>query len=114
MTTPNTDRADPSCIMPPKQTGHPEFFKILDQMRDMHAKKSADYGSKDDIMNNLTASRLFGIPPWVGTVVRANDKMARIQSFLQNGKLENESVEDSLFDLACYAVLALVLFREHK
>jgi hypothetical protein len=38
--------------------------------------------------------------------------MHRIQSFLQNGSLANESVEDSLKDLAAYALIALVLFRE--
>lgn len=94
--------------------GHPEYLKLLDEMRALHVKKAADYGRGEDPLANCRASADFGVPAWVGVVMRANDKMHRIKSFLQNGKLENESVEDSLKDLAAYALIALVLFRELK
>jgi hypothetical protein len=45
-------------------------------------------------------------------MIRANDKMHRIKSLLQNGSLKNESVEDSLMDLAAYCLIALTLRRE--
>jgi hypothetical protein len=47
-------------------------------------------------------------------VIRANDKMARLQTFVRRRQLRNESVEDSLRDLAVYAVIALVLYEEHQ
>ena len=40
--------------------------------------------------------------------------MRRLKSMAAKGKLENETVEDSLLDLANYAVLALILFREQQ
>jgi hypothetical protein len=93
-------------------SGSPEYFKLLDEMKELHAKKSADYGRGVDPFANVRASTEFGVPAWVGVMIRANDKMHRIKSFIQNGDLANESVEDSLKDLAAYALIALVLKRE--
>lgn len=90
------------------------FEMILDEMRDLHRKKSADYGSGEDPLANIRASERFGIPAWVGAVIRGNDKMSRIISFVMKGKLENESIEDSLMDLAVYSMIALQLYREQK
>lgn len=92
--------------------GDPCFLVILDEIRAMHIKKGADYGTSKDHFANVRASEEFGIPAWMGAVLRGNDKMARLKAFAQKGKLENESVEDSLIDLANYAIIALVLWRE--
>ena len=54
------------------------------------------------------------MPAWVGSAMRANDKMKRIQAFARRGSLMNESLEDSLRDLAVYAVIALVLLEEES
>jgi hypothetical protein len=91
--------------------GHPGYLKILEEMRDLHVRKAADYGRGADPFANVRASERFGVPAWVGVMVRANDKMERIQSFIANGSLKNESVEDSLLDLAAYALIALVIRR---
>lgn len=94
--------------------GHPEYLKILDEMRSLHVRKAADYGRGVDPLANVRASAEFGIPAWVGVMVRAGDKMHRIKSLIVNGSLKNESVEDSLMDLAAYALIALVLYREQN
>ncbi len=92
--------------------GNPEFLKLLEEMRDLHVKKASDYGRGSDPLANCRASVEFGVPAWVGTMIRAMDKVHRIKSFVQNGSLKNESVEDSLKDLAAYSLIALVLYRE--
>lgn len=92
--------------------GDERFKDVVDELLFLHYKKSADYGHGVDVFANLRASAGFGIPPWVGAVVRLNDKIIRIQSFVKNGRLENESLEDSLKDISAYAVLALILYRE--
>lgn len=92
--------------------GHPEFLRIIDEMRALHCRKAADYGRGADPLANCRGSADFGVPAWVGTMIRAMDKVHRIKSFVQNGTLKNESVEDSLQDLAAYAIIALVLYRE--
>lgn len=88
-----------------------EYLKILEEMREMHRKKAADYGGNTGT-DNLRASAEFGIAPWLGAVLRMNDKVTRIKSLTKNGRLENESLEDSLMDIAAYAILSLVLYRE--
>lgn len=92
--------------------GHPEYLKLLDEMRELHIIKAADYGRGADPLANCRASIEFGVPAWVGTMIRAGDKMHRIKSFIANGELKNESVEDSLKDLAAYALISLVFYRE--
>lgn len=95
--------------------GHPEFHRIIDEMRAMHERKAADYGSGQDPLHNVRSGGEFvNIPAWQAAVLRMNDKMVRIASFIKKGKLENEGVEDSLQDIAAYAIIALVLIREAK
>jgi hypothetical protein len=81
-------------------------------MEDLHYKKQKDYGRTEDPFANVRASEDFGIPGWVGAVIRGNDKMKRLQKFAQGDKLVNESVEDSFLDLAVYMIIGLILFRE--
>ena len=90
------------------------FDDILEEVRALHHKKSTDYGRVVDPYANVRASEDFGIPGWVGAVVRQNDKMRRLQKFAQDGYLANESVEDSLIDNIVYGVIALALFREEN
>ncbi len=88
------------------------FKAILKRISDTHDKKQADYGTSEDPFANISASTEFGIEPWVGTVLRMNDKMTRIRSFIKNGTLKNESIQDSLLDICVYAAIALVKYEE--
>ena len=90
------------------------FETIVGEMIRLHDRKQKDYGSKKDPFKNVRSSESFGVPGWLGAVIRANDKMTRLKTFALTGSLANESVEDSLIDLANYAVIALVLYREEK
>lgn len=92
--------------------GDPRFHALLKQIGDLHDKKQADYGRTNDPFANVRASEDFGVAPWVGAMIRANDKMRRLQTAARGSTLANEGVEDSLMDLAVYALIALVLFRE--
>jgi len=90
------------------------FHDTLQVMGALHDRKQADYGRSDDPFANVRASEDFGIAGWVGAVVRANDKMRRLQAAARGSQMKNESVEDSLLDLAVYAVIALLLFQEEN
>ena len=92
--------------------GDPRFRALLERIWDLHCKKTCDYGSDTDYLANLRASEGFGIPAWLGAVVRLNDKVFRIQSFAKKGALKNESLEDSLMDISAYGLLALILYQE--
>lgn len=90
------------------------FDAVLIELKKMHDKKQADYGKQDDPFSNVRASEDFGIKGWVGSVVRANDKMRRLQKAAQGSPLANEGIEDSLIDMAVYSVIGLILFREQN
>ncbi len=96
------------------QHGDSRFFTILENMANLHARKSADYGSGEDPLTNLRNAEEFGVANWIGCMIRANDKMRRIKTMACVSKLHCESLEDSLLDLANYSVLALILFREQQ
>ena len=97
-------------------SGKSEFERVIDEITDLHDRKQADYGRVDqgDPFANVRASEDFGIDGWVGAIVRAYDKMRRLQKASRQGidSLKNESVEDSLMDMAVYSIIALCLFRE--
>lgn len=88
------------------------FLSVIDEIVAMHDKKQIDYGTTADPFANVRASEAFGIEPWIGTLVRAHDKMKRLQKASRGGQMANESVRDSLLDLATYAVIATVLYDE--
>ena len=96
----------------PAMTNPDPFHAALREIGELHDRKRADYGTDGDSFANVRASEEFGVPAWLGAVVRANDKMSRLKTFALRGSLANEGVEDSLLDLAAYALIALVLFRE--
>lgn len=88
------------------------FHEILKELGDLHDKKGLDYGASADSLANVRASAAFGVPAWIGVAIRMRDKMTRLQAFARAGALANESLEDSLRDIAVYAVIALVLIEE--
>jgi len=93
------------------------FFDLCDSLKEMHRRKSRDYGcpsGEDPLANIRNGARFVGIPSWKGAMVRLSDKVTRLAAYNATGRLENESLEDNLFDLASYALLALLLHREGR
>ena len=93
------------------------FFDLCDQLKEMHRRKSRDYGcptGEDPLANIRNGARFVGIPSWKGAMVRLSDKVTRLAAYNATGRLENESLEDNLFDLASYSLLALLLHREDQ
>lgn len=96
---------------------HPDavrFQEILRELGALHDQKQADYGRDKDPHANVRAAEEFGVKPWVAAMVRANDKMRRLQKFAKTGHLANEGAKDSLRDIAVYAVIALVFLEEDE
>jgi hypothetical protein len=94
-----------------------EFFDLCDALKEMHRKKSRDYGcpsGEDPLANIRNGAKFVGIPSWKGAMVRLSDKVTRLAAYNATGRLENESLEDNLFDLASYSLLALLLHREDQ
>ena len=81
-----------------------------DKMLAIMEAKNSDYaGGKDEYaFNNFEKVKLLGIcDTEIGFLTRMTDKMCRITSFVKNKELmvKDESVKDTLRDLANYALL---------
>lgn len=83
--------------------------KCCEKMIDITKRKNADYtGSSDDPFANFARVESLGIcSTEQGFLTRMTDKLSRITSFMQKGFLlvSDESVEDTLLDLANYSIL---------
>jgi len=89
--------------------------KALDIMR----RKNNDYcGGKDassvEALANFKAAKSLGLHPVTGLLLRVQDKLMRIKSFVADGELRvtNESVEDACDDIVNYAILCKALLIE--
>jgi hypothetical protein len=94
--------------------GSSRFNEILQELADLHERKRADYGTSLDPFANVRATETWGIRPWIGACIRLNDKVARLQTMSRNGRLRNEPAEDSLRDIAVYAIIALILYEQDQ
>ena len=98
-----------------QRPGSLAFMDVLEELREIHLKKSQDYGEPTDALANIrVGADVVGIEPWRGCVIRIADKMQRIRSFCRDGRLANEGFEDALLDLASYAIIALIMFRQYE
>lgn len=80
---------------------------VLDEMFDIAKKKQNDYtGDQGPFWNFEKAARDAGVSPERGFLVRMGDKMSRIRTLLERPpQVVNESIKDTLLDLANYAIL---------
>jgi hypothetical protein len=81
-----------------------QFDSIAKEITELLEKKNHDYG--DD---NLVKHGLYGI------IVRIDDKIARLTNLSKKNHQEvEESLEDTLKDIAGYCINAIRLLREEK
>lgn len=90
---------------------NPAFNKLLDDIRQLHDSKSADYADTDP-MSNLKMCGAFGVAPLKGVIVRLSDKWSRIVQLVGGKSPKHESLRDTLIDNAVYSLLAVVLLDE--
>lgn len=85
-----------------------QFEAITREMLETYIKKNHDYG------DSFTEScDKFGV---VAAVVRMNDKINRVNTLYNHAEIAkvNEKIEDTLLDLANYAIMTAMYLREHK
>ena len=98
-----------------------DFFKFLEETYAncvaTSRRKNADYAGDADPFANFRLVEKLGIcSVETGILVRMTDKMARITNLLQEGRVnqvKDESVDDTLIDLANYSVI-LAAYRASK
>lgn len=76
------------------------FEDITKEMTELYHKKNKDYGNSFDQSLNE-----FGI---IASIVRMNDKMNRVKQLCANSpEVKSESIQDTLIDLANYAIMTV-------
>lgn len=80
---------------------------VANEIRDLLLRKNADYGN--------SFAKQFEKRGLIGALIRMEDKMSRLDTLL-SGQQDSvgESIEDTLADLAGYAILTLVEYRKQK
>jgi hypothetical protein len=89
-----------------------QIFRLLQQkMFEVQAVKGRDYGEEQDGLRNLRRRGVRGV------LGRMEDKMIRLDNLIQPGrevKVQDESIEDTLIDLANYSLLLIILMWDEK
>lgn len=88
-------------------TDNVELFKsIVEEMLETYKKKNHDYGNSFE-----TLCDKFGL---LAAAIPLNNKIERINSLITKKENKvNESIEDSLKDLANYAIMTLIYINKN-
>ena len=76
------------------------FHEIVNEMANLYAKKNSNYGD--------SFGKLYHDLGPIAGIVPLHNKLDRITSLITGDYNNFESIEDSLKDLACYAVMNLI------
>ena len=85
------------------------FEQLANQLIDTQKRKNADYGSSFD----QTLDE-FGL---VASATRMSDKFNRFKSLMRYGstaQVEDEKIEDTLMDLAAYAIMTVEWIKKNQ
>ena len=97
-----------------KENEDQEFKDLLHRMWEIRQAKRQDYNAGG--VNNFEMSKFMGVDPWMGIMIRISDKFSRCCSFARKGfnAVEDESIEDTLLDMANYCLLCILEYRKGK
>ena len=82
------------------------FDAITDELKDTYIKKNHDYGNSFD-----KSIDKFGL---TAAVVRMSDKMERLSSLINKDAKVNESIRDTVMDLANYCIMTAMYLDNKK
>jgi hypothetical protein len=82
-------------------------------------KKNNDYSggaTSKDALANFKMSNSLGLHPVMGLLLRIQDKMMRIRTFISDGalKVSNETIDDAFEDMINYAILGKALIMDER
>lgn len=84
-----------------------EYKQVTKELKDTYIRKNHDYGDSFAIILEK-----FGLK---STVIRLWDKLMRLETLCEKqAKVDNESLEDTLKDLANYAIMTVAEIRKQK
>jgi len=89
------------------------FNEIIGKMRSIMLSKGNDYANEDRLSNFKLAGSICGLAPEQNCLSLIATKVARLGVLLKSNKeANNESIEDSLVDMANYTLLLIMLLKD--
>lgn len=88
------------------------FNSFVEKMRETLLSKGDDYANEDRLSNFKMAGAIAGGDAETNCLNLIATKVARLGNLFKSKDIKNESVEDSILDLANYAVLLYMLRSE--
>lgn len=80
------------------------FEQIINQMYELYKKKNSNYGNSFE--------RLYKDLGPISGLVPLHNKLDRLTNLIKGGKNDFESIEDTLIDLANYAILNMIEYEK--
>lgn len=97
------------------ETQKVEFNKAIEKMEEIMFRKGNDYAGEDRLANFKRAGAIAGLNAELNCLSLIAAKVARLGVLLNSDKApENESIEDSLLDLANYSLLLRMILAEKQ
>lgn len=91
------------------------FNKLIEKMRTTMLKKGNDYSTKDRLGIFKVVAGMCNVTPLKVCQIMMCLKIQRMINLTDQGlSPENESVQDTSVDLACYAILSDAILNEPK
>ena len=90
-----------------------EFTGIVKKACRILAERDAKY-SGNDVFSNFESSEKLGLPKWLSVMNRMEDKISRAenQAKLRMKDIDPGDLEDTLIDLANYALIAAYFYHQ--
>lgn len=102
-----------------KKMNRKDFLKKLEEgfknNLEIAKLKNSDYSIDSDAFLNFRACEALNIPAEIGLLVRMTDKLTRISNLLnKKASVKDETIADTLSDLANYAMILKVYIENKK
>ena len=87
---------------------------LSETARDIMRAKNTDYTAGGGVFANFDLSEQLGIPRELGLLLRVQDKLQRLRSFIDSGTLavKDESATDAVLDIINYMILLAGMIKE--
>ena len=93
---------------------HP-VLAVFDWMQEIVESKAHDYAKDDNVFSNFEfAADVAGVTVEQEFAVMIGTKVARLRELLGNKTPNNESIDDTLLDLANYAALCIAWRKQQE
>lgn len=93
-----------------------KYMEVIEKLKNTFLKKNNDYGSsvKKNYDKFETYGKNEGLKYVFGRIAEKHDRLENLIYGNHTNQVTDEPIEDTLLDMANYAILAAVSVQEHK